>query len=452
MNKEKIIDDILRDKVMKEDIEVPDNIKAIVKDTINNLPKKSNKKKIIKRSIVSAATVVIGLSIFSAKFPAIAKNIPIVNSVFSFLIENNNISDSSYIDYSDDIKLSQTSNGVIVEIDSIVYDTLKLAIGYTVKSDKKLESPPHIFDKTFKIDGKEISFGSGGTGKFIDEYTYVGMNDFNVDKKSLPKSVKSRIRGGDIDIPDTFNMDLNIRELLDGVKGEWNFKFRVTNEKVKGRVKNIPLNLSFPEINEGINVEELIITPINTAIRTSMKNKIEYVNSLSYVVMDDKGRYLKIEGSTGVGDEEAFYNQEFFSKVYDDTKALTFIPYVNMRNEYIKSGNGRYKEENLNTKGETIIDCRKLGRVTVEAVDFLEDKTLVRYKLRGALISMNGTYLNLVDSNGKEYESTKITEDGDIIIREFPKLNPNESYKAKIIDYEETTKLIEDSSFTVDIK
>ncbi|WP_027634533.1 DUF4179 domain-containing protein [Clostridium hydrogeniformans] len=452
MNREKIMDDILRDKIMENKIEVPENIKALVKNTIDNLPKKSKKKKIIKRTIITAATIVIAFSLFSATFPAVAKNIPIVNSVFSFLIENNSISDSSYIDYSDDIKLSQTSNGVTVVIDSIVYDTMKIAIGYTVKSDKKIEVEPHILDKTFKIDGKVVSFGSGGTGEFIDEYTYVGMDEFSVGKKSFPKSIKASILGGEVDIPDTFNMDLNIRELLGEVKGEWDFRFKVTNEKVKGKVKNIPLNLNLSKIDKDINVKEVITTPINTVIRTSMKNTTEYVDTLSYIVMDDKGKYLQINGASGNGGINTFHNEEYFSKVNDNTASLTFIPYIRRSNEAIKSGSRKFKEEKLNNKGETIISFGKLGGVTVESVDFLEDKTLVRHKSTGNLSSMYETHLVLVDSNGKEYESTKITEDNDIIIREFPKLNPNESYKIKIADYESEIKLMEDSSFTVNIK
>ncbi|MEW8955853.1 DUF4179 domain-containing protein [Clostridium sp.] len=453
MDKEKIIDDILRDKIMEEEIEVPEEIKAIIKDTIDNLPKKSNKKKIIKRSIVSAATVVIGLSIFSAKFPAIAKNIPIVNSVFSFLIDKATLH-SSYYGYSDELKLSEANNGVVVNIDSVVYDSIEIAIGYTVKSNKKIEGP-NYFSGTFKINGEEIGFGGSNTGKFLDDYTYVGVKKIGISKDYFPESIRNSILGGSIKIPDKFDMDINLKEIFKGMEGEWNFNFNVSNEKVKDKVKSMPLNIDLSNIEKNNKVNGLLITPLNTAIRTSMDNRENNYHRIKYMIIDDRGRYLRTKGSSGAGDMENFYLEDRFTPVYDDTKTLTFIPYIEKE---IKEGEVKYEYENLNLKDKTYISLGKSGNVIIDSIEFLDDSTIIKYRLEGLMEVKDRRNITLVNDNGEEYdinfENSSRDEKSGEIIGKLPKLNKNHSYRIKFINPEGKLeiKLMEDSLFTVDLK
>lgn len=93
------------------------------------------------------------------------------------------------------------------------------------------------------------------------------------------------IVGGNVKIPDEFIMDFNIKNLSKGITGNWDFKFKVSNEKIK-----------------------------------------------------TKGRTLKQKSSSGSGlsSTHTYYSQILLKNIYEDSKTLTFIPYVISSKEFLK--------------------------------------------------------------------------------------------------------------------
>ena len=75
-------------------------------------------------------------------------------------------------------------------------------------------------------------------------------------------------------LPENFTMDLNIREFLEGIKGEWDFKFKVSTEKVKGKVKDINTSIDLSKIKPNLTENEIITTPINTVLRTTENSTV----------------------------------------------------------------------------------------------------------------------------------------------------------------------------------
>ncbi|MCH5138346.1 hypothetical protein JMF89_14210 [Clostridiaceae bacterium UIB06] len=89
----------------------------------------------------------------------------------------------------------------------------------------------------------------------------------------LPKEIRKHIVGGNVSIPDNFIMDLNIRGFSDGTKGQWNFKFKVSTDKIKDKVKDVKTAINLSQISPNLMVNEVIFSPINTVLRTSENNK-----------------------------------------------------------------------------------------------------------------------------------------------------------------------------------
>lgn len=357
------------------------NIK--IEETIKHLPdRKKVRGKLFKKVAVVAVITLVTATCLIVIFPAYARNVPVISDVFQYLSDNN-IIDKDYIKYSSDLNISRTSNDVTVTINSIVYDGLYLSIGYTVESQKELKGEQNILDKNFKINGKETSFSSGGAGKLIDKHTYVGVDIFDVSRDYLPKEVKKRFVGGEVKIPDNFIMDLNIREFSGGIRGKWNFKFKVSIDKIKNKAKGVNIAIDLSEIKPNTIINEVIFSPINTVLRTTEELTISD-EPVGYFVVDDKGRTLKCEGShgSGSGKNNKFYYQYKFTHIYEDTKAVTFIPYIPVRLskesiEKIKSSGGKHEEESkevvLNLNGTTILSQGRLGEYKVTKIEILKD-------------------------------------------------------------------------------
>lgn len=485
MDKDLLFDDILKEKANNEKpVVLPEQLNLKIKDTLNNLPEKNKKKgKFIKKvGIAAAITLACGVGV-SVSFPAFARNLPVVSSVFQYLSEKN-IIDKDYVRYSADLNMSKSYNGITVTINSIVYDGIDLSIGYTVESQNEIKETPVIIGPEMKINGKTVGFGGGATGEFKNKKAYVGVRTVNMAKDYLPKEVTKHIVGGNVKIPEEFIMDFNIRDLSQNMKGKWDFKFKVSNEKIKGNVKSIKPNIDLSAVRPSLKVNEVIISPINTALRTveKQRNGSSFLSGLDvrYIVFDDKGRSLENKSGSGNGSEEtnSYYTQEIFKNVYEDSKTLTFIPYMDSKeilkrnndtvekwkkehNGSMDGFNAKYepviKEVSLNLNGSTILQEGKLGDYKITKVEFLSDKTLVHYECTKFLPMMYHYGISLVDSSGKIYELNKnMVKEIDPIahkyIGELPSMSKDTQYKLRAEDFEKLYEVREDAEFTIQIK
>jgi hypothetical protein len=462
MDKDLLFDDILRDKASSENIVLPEDLDMKINETLKNLPdRKRRKNMLLKRTVAAAGVTIVILTCLSVAFPSYARNVPVVSSVFQFLSDRNLI-DKDYIAYSSDLNLSRTSNEVTVTINSIAYDGIDLSIGYTVESKDDMKNNPHILDKEFRINGRKTSFGSGGTGELINKNTYVGVDSFHIANDYLPKEIKRDTLGGDITIPDTFIMELNIKEFSNNLKGKWDFKFRVSKDKIKGKVHDVKTSVDLSALRPGLKVNEVIFTPINTALR-SVANNPGSDDIVNYFVFDDKGRGLSAKGGSGSGsgDINKFYMEDTFKNIYEDTKSVTFIPYVysKYQKEKIKDSNGSWQIDkkviSLDINKTTVLSEGKLGEYKITQIEFLKDKTLVHYECNGLIAAIHPYALIISDSEGKEYSFLKesVTELGNNkFIAKLEPISENKQYKLSAVDYEKIYDVREDLKFTIEVK
>ncbi|MFL0247673.1 DUF4179 domain-containing protein [Candidatus Clostridium stratigraminis] len=462
MDKDLLIDDILKEKAISENIILPKELDMKIKETIINLPeRKKQKSKFIKRTAAAAIITIATATCLCVAFPAYARSVPVVSSVFQFLSDRNLI-DRDYIAYSSDLNLSRTSNGVTVTINNIAYDGIDLSIGYTVESKEEMKDMPHMLDKEFRINGMLTSFGSRGTGQLINKNTYVGVDSFHVAKDYLPKEIQKQTLGGNVTIPDTFIMDLKIKEFSNKLKGNWDFKFKVSKEKIKEKVKDIKTSIDLSSLRPGLKVNEIVFTPINTALR-SVENNAKSYEMVNYLVIDEKGRILSAKGATGSGSDEInrFYWEYTFRNIYEDTKSVTFIPstYTKYQSEKIKNSNGSWENDKkdvlLDINKTTVLSQGKLGDYKITQVEFLNDKTVIHYECNGLIAAIQPYGLTILDSQGKEYPLSKevVTELGNNkFVAYLEPLSFNKMYKLSAVDYEKVYDIREDLKFTIDVK
>nr|WP_286172882.1 DUF5643 domain-containing protein [Caproiciproducens sp. MSJ-32] len=247
-------------------------------------------------------------------------------------------------------------------------------------------------------------------------------------------------------------MDLDISEFSNGIYGKWDFKFKVSNDKLEGKIVQIDTSIDLSEIRPSLEVTEVIFTPINTVLRTVEDNSsIDFIDN--FIVLDDKGRLLEFKSSEGNGStklNKTFF-EHTFKNIYEDTNSVTFIP-VKYREE-LSQNNYDEKEVLLNNYGTTILSQGEIGEYKVTEVEFLEDKTLIHYECTNFLATKYPYSLKIVDSKVKEYKIRNFKEKDDgSFIGEIGGLSKEEQYKLVATDFEDIYEIREDLKFTIEVK
>lgn len=436
---------------------------------LDDLKKKRLKKELMKKICVKnkkrnvckiAATCVCALTVFFT-IPVFAKNIPGIKSIIQVL---NGSSDDlgEYEKYSKLVNKSITSNGITLTINEIECDKRSLMIGYTIKSkgnikdiivqdisDKRFKT--FSFIKFFKVNSKRAESGSshGTIGKYIDNHTYINSETLD---------------NGSTDFPSDFKVDLDINDIY-GIKGNWNFKFSVSQEDMLKNTKEFTPNKFVKLPDADITIKNVSFTPINTFINFDGKYSkggeedvrkqriIGYMPYEHFFVFDDKGNEIVSKGNSATistGSRDFYYNCNFVSSKYIP-KYLTVIPY---RTKYNKSGTQKIVKD-INGVYPIELSQGKFGEIVINKITTENDKTIVNYSVKGLvpIFRSNGIYIvddkdNVVDSLG---ESKKIEGNPNNYIMEFKALDKNRKYKIVTNDLSDI-EIREDLKFKIDLK
>ncbi|MDV4152361.1 DUF4179 domain-containing protein [Clostridium sp. AL.422] len=419
------LDKKIKEKLSKEISYIPQDIDQVFDNTISKL--KVNRRLKFKNVAGICVALLTIFIVFGSSLTTYASNIPIISSILEMFKSNRY---ENYDKYSSDLNITKESNGIQTTITKVVYDGIELYIFYMIQSEEPMEDIPYFLVKEIKIDNNITTFGYGGEGRFLDNNkTYSGVISYDVGIKSIvPKEEQEQnLYGGYVEIPDEFLLSIKVNKIGDikeskVIDGEWIFDIPVSNEKLKGMVKEYNLNQSLDNIYEGSKVNKLILTPINTILQGYMTEDCD----LYFTIIDDKGRFILPKGGSmsGAVDNEGnnvFYFNSNFKELFEDTKSLTFIPYE--RNYYklasdIISSNNNIKEDykmssKLNLSGETILKS-KVGDdyITITRIETRNEKTRVYFKSDYGLLAAPKKIID--KTTNKEIFTTDNFDSGDI--------------------------------------
>lgn len=147
-----------------EQIEVPENrLDAIIEQAFFETSASKKKKR---RSwlfpAAAASLLVIGISAATLTSSPVLANymaqLPVVGNVFAIFAEKEE-GLLEYERFSEDVGLSQTSNGITISIEQAVYDGTKVTFTYTVVTDEKLDASAHLtgMPQLQEVDGSNSS-------------------------------------------------------------------------------------------------------------------------------------------------------------------------------------------------------------------------------------------------------------------------------------------------------
>ena len=200
-----------------------------------------------------------------------AENIPIIGSVFSYIHDVIDIK-GDYKKYATGTDERVQDHGITISMTEAYCDGANLFISYVIESQKKFTeySDNQIFQNQIgyegitkiKSDDKIYSLNdcgaAGVTGKYVDENTFAGSQYFDLSGKEFPDSFQL-----DIYIYNVTLISENMKNQNISIWGQW--KFSIPIQVNKEDVTMYEVN----EWNEGDSIDEVIVTPIITTIKTT---------------------------------------------------------------------------------------------------------------------------------------------------------------------------------------
>lgn len=484
------VNDDLFDKIVKEKLKLENNVlpeyannafKNAISKSLNNNRKKSRNISAIMSACI-AITIILGFTL-----PTYAGDLPILRNIVDYF---NSSRYKNYDKYASGLNISKESNGITITINKVIYDGLDLEVFYAIEGEKIVGKTPSLVGVKTKVNGKEVSFGSGSNIEILKNLS-IGNISYGVSERAMiPKELQNEsFHGGYVEVPDEFlfSMEIDSIEIDDIIiKGKWNFDIQVTNELLKGEVNEYNLIESLNYIDESMNINKLLTTPINTAIQGTYLGK-EWIEA-EFLVFDDKGRYISSKSGNGFGTktnsgEYINYFNKQFEEIYEDSESLTFIPYQNKYSDngvktvmfeteensegskvkYIEKDESAYKLiSNLNLNGETelktIMDD-EYGYITKFEVEDGKTKLYIKsnYNIFAAPIAIrekeSGREIVSVDNlDSMEIKTSKYLPDTGEIVVEYDGVLEGDNYEVIYYDYTNLISIYNENMFTVDLR
>ncbi|EOU1472170.1 DUF4179 domain-containing protein [Clostridium perfringens] len=307
-------------------INLPNNLEDIIDEAINmaHEDKKKNKikgkgyKKVFK-SIAAGLAIIIGIGVGTSTF---AYGVPIIKNAFE-RIQKEIWNKGDYSKYATEVNQTVSNNGVGITLSEILCDGQNLYVSYVIESKEPFKYIKYKYDpvkdyditkeQAEKIEKMQLDYAaeakvsftdsaldnsgvSGLEGRFIDDYTFVGVEEYNLTSLNMK-------------IPDEFEFTINFNTIVEEgwnierdkdnvLEGTWNFKVPVKVDKLLS--KNIEVN----DINnDGIGIKEIISTPIKLKVVTTGYDREK--NDYWVRVYDEKGNILR----TSSGEELSSYGE-----------------------------------------------------------------------------------------------------------------------------------------------
>lgn len=282
-------------------IKIPNNIDDRIKIGIEKAILEKEKTNRIKknRKVGTIAASLIAILTLGITNPALATKIPIIGSVFE-VIEKNIYFPGEYSQYATSVNEVAYSNGIGITLSEILCDGQSLYITYIVENEEPFKYTSwgesglmdmnqlltnEAYNKVDFTDKELDNTGfSGLEGKFIDENTFIGVQQYHL------STLETKI-------PDEFTFQTKISVIQNyGVNdsdkdytklGTWAFKVPVKVNRDLRRVVNLD------NVENGVaKINSLSITPFDMIVDISYKEGLW--NEYRTNIYDENGEMLEL--------------------------------------------------------------------------------------------------------------------------------------------------------------
>lgn len=262
------------------DISIPLNIDEVIESGVSKALAEQphlKRSKIKKFSKVAVAGIA-GVITLGLVNPALASRIPFIGNVFE-AIEENLYFPGNYSQYATSINETAYSNGIGITLKEVVCDGQALYVTYIVENEepfpntswgngKELDMNQLIIEESYNTldftkEEPNVDGFAGLEGKFVDEYTFVGVRKYNLSeiKEEIPDEFNFKTK-----IIVVSNSPVNPNQKNYNKLGTWAFNIPV---KVN---KDLEQKITIENIeNEYVKIDSVELTPFEMKVVTKYK-------------------------------------------------------------------------------------------------------------------------------------------------------------------------------------
>lgn len=422
--------------------EIPSVEKERIMKNLNKKIKDKRNLKVLKYSSIAAAISLISIIGIGTASPAFAKNIPVLSSITQTLNDKFGLY-GDYAKYSQIVNKGVSDKGVTLTINEVLADDSKLIIGYTIKSDRKIEDLQVVgLSRFLRINGKMNGSNGSSTGIYVDDYTYVGTEEIHT---TIPQSSQ------------TFKIDLNVDD-ISGIKGKWNFAFSASKDELVKKSVIFKPNYKIELPDSNVTIDKVVFSPIDTSIFISGNGKNKNIKGPDgmfdynyWIAFDDRGVELIPKG---LGGGTFDFNKNIFSSEMNYVKTKSIPEYLTIVPCKIISSSGGGMSSDENGKETPItIETKKpkeiskvidgvypielsqgnMGKLIIKEIKTENNRTTVKYTAEGKAPYFQAQDVLIKDDQGKniiikEYIIRSDEEKPNEFTKVFEELDPNKKY------------------------
>jgi len=430
---------------------MPEISKEKIKKNINKEIKKRSYMKIAKRGSIVAGILLVLLIGAGSVSPALAKNIPIINSIFQIFNDKFGYYEK-YISYSQLVGKSVTDNGITLTINEALADDSKLILGYTIKSNSKIDLQGVGLMRFLKVNGSNVGEGGGSTGEYLDDKTFVGIDTISYHSPSSSDQLK---------------VDLNVNDMM-GIKGQWNFSFTVSKTELAKKTSVFKTNNKV-DLPEGIvTVDNVVFTPIDSTIYFSgnYKDKNAETRAMDAVVyrwfvFDDQGTELTSGGGSFGGNNvppgKDFQGTAQFQELKNIPKFITVIPcrFQVTNGDGVKTENPAESLKVINGNYPIELSQGKMGKLIIKGIKTENGETVISYTAEGKAPYYQGESLHVKNADGeyvipKRYDIRRDEEHPNDFTMVFPAFDLSKEYSVGTTQFE-NIDFMEDLKYKIEL-
>ncbi|MDR0263220.1 MAG: DUF4179 domain-containing protein [Sphingobacterium sp.] len=430
------------------------HLEPYVLEQINKEPQRQQNNRFYqKKLLVACGSVMAFMVLFWAlsSFPAAAeqlRKIPIIGKIFDGT-GITSIGDPGLIDGKENglaIQLNQEAinQGTTIKMQDAIYDGARLSISCDIKTEHQVRSVLEILQNGIvKINGEVLPAGKiKPMLRILDEKHAIGLININIDSLQPIRSFDLKLQFSGENLENGSSLTKN------NIEGEWDFNLPITNRALNDSQSKILANAYTSKSSDGqFQITSYMLTPITTRIDFNYTGKTEF---LYFALQDDRGMLSNIIGSDYTTDENGVTKGSlFFNPLANGTKSISVTPYLYTSREIF---------ENAKPIGTTFpieLQLKDVGKIIINQIDKLEDRTLVYYKIEGDQPYLLADSVHFITRSGRHVYSNSLwplrTNDTSYeYVQEFPPLDPAEQYNiGSMIQID--AKLLSDLTIKLDL-
>ncbi|WP_158560765.1 DUF4179 domain-containing protein [Paenibacillus contaminans] len=398
-------------------------------------------------SVMAAVAVLGALSAFPASADQLRK-IPVVGkifegNIFSFAGDSGIVS-GQQSGLSSGLNEEASDKGVTIKLQDVIYDGARLSISYEMNSEK----PDHLLflgDVDVKINGIPNLGATLGTKPHrINERRSVGIMTLDLEEPE---------RAGSFDLELTIGEVTGFKEedpVPKRILGQWSFKLTVANSTAESAYKTLADGHTAKSEDRQFQLTGYLATPATTQLDFRYAGDTKW---LSFQLKDDRDMLIETLDSRFTTGKDGVTNGTVrFAPLAGGTKTIKVTPYM--------LSVGKKESEKVTAKltdaFPIVLSQGEVGEAIVKNVEFLHDKTLIYYEVKGKVPYMQYASLwletedgqILISDNGKR---TRIGGTSYDYILEYPALDPQESYVLGTMPQTDI-KLLDELTVTLDVE